>query len=78
MLRQEVKAMKKGIREAEEELEKSGESERGEIEERLEKMREKLEIVEVQSEINLPEVRWRVRNAMGELFSFLRFRELLT
>lgn len=69
VLRQEVKAMKKSIREVEEGLEKSAESERAEVEERLEKMREKLEILEVQSEINLPEVRWRVRNAMGELVS---------
>jgi hypothetical protein len=36
----------------------------------LEKMREKLYILQVQSEINLPEVRWRVANAMGAFFSF--------
>jgi hypothetical protein len=34
-------------------------------EEALEKMREKLYILQVQSEVNLPEVRWRVANAMG-------------
>lgn len=31
----------------------------------LEKKREKLNILEVQSEINLPEVRWKVANGMG-------------
>jgi len=31
----------------------------------LEKMREKLVILKVQSEVNLPEVRWKVANAMG-------------
>lgn len=31
-----------------------------------EKKRKKLHILEVQSEINLPEVRWKVANGMGE------------
>ena len=31
----------------------------------LEKMRERLYILQVQSKINLPEVRWKVANAMG-------------
>ena len=31
----------------------------------LEKKREKLSILEIQSEINLPEVRWKVANGMG-------------
>jgi large subunit ribosomal protein L35 len=35
-------------------------------EDALEKIRAKLNILEVQSEINLPEVRWRVANGMGE------------
>jgi large subunit ribosomal protein L35 len=35
----------------------------------LEKMLEKLSIVEVQSEVNLPDVRWKVNNAMG-IFCF--------
>jgi len=38
-----------------------------ENEEALEKMREKLYILQVQSEINLPEVRWRVANAMVDM-----------
>jgi hypothetical protein len=39
-----------------------------EHEEALEKMREKLYILQVQSQINLPDVRWRVANAMGAFF----------
>jgi hypothetical protein len=33
----------------------------------LEALRRKAEIVEVQSEINLPDVRWYFANGMGEL-----------
>ncbi|KAJ7102552.1 phosphatidylethanolamine-binding protein, partial [Mycena belliarum] len=33
----------------------------------LEKMREKLHILDVQSEVNLPEVRWSVANAMADM-----------
>jgi large subunit ribosomal protein L35 len=39
-----------------------------EVQEALEKMREKLYILQVQSQINLPEVRWRVANSMGAFF----------
>lgn len=39
------------------------------LDEELEKMLEKFNIVQVQSEVNLPDVRWRVNNAMGN-FSF--------
>ncbi|KAF4605629.1 hypothetical protein EYR40_004416 [Pleurotus pulmonarius] len=35
--------------------------------ERLEKMRKKLNILEVQSRANLPEVRWKFVNAMGDM-----------
>lgn len=38
------------------------------LNEELEKTLEKLNIVEVQSEVNLPTVRWKVNNAMGTLF----------
>ncbi|KAJ7725524.1 phosphatidylethanolamine-binding protein [Mycena maculata] len=37
------------------------------LEGELEGMRERLEILEVQSEVNLPEVRWSVANAMSDL-----------
>lgn len=33
----------------------------------LEKLREKLHIIEVQSEVNLPDVRWKVANAMPDM-----------
>ena len=33
----------------------------------LEELREKVRILEIQSEVNLPEVRWKARNGMGEL-----------
>ena len=38
------------------------------LDEELEKLLEKLNTVEVQSEVNLPDVRWKVNNAMGTLF----------
>lgn len=38
------------------------------LDEELEKMLGKLNIVEVQSEVNLPDIRWKVNNAMGTLF----------
>lgn len=40
------------------------------LEAELEKMRAKLDILDVQSEVNLPEVRWSVANAMGGSLSF--------
>ena len=39
------------------------------LDEELERMLEKLNTVEVQSEVNLPDVRWKVNNAMGIHFS---------
>ena len=39
------------------------------LDEELEKMLEKANIVQIQSEVNLPNVRWKVNNAMGN-FSF--------
>jgi large subunit ribosomal protein L35 len=38
------------------------------LDEELEKMLEKAHIVQVQSEVNLPAVRWKVNNAMGIMF----------
>ena len=38
------------------------------LDEELEKMLEKHHIIEVQSEVNMPEVRWKVNNAMGTFF----------
>jgi len=43
-----------------------------EVEEELEEARKRLRSLEVQSQVNLPEVRWRVANAMGlSSFSFV-------
>jgi large subunit ribosomal protein L35 len=39
------------------------------LDEELEKMLEKLNAVEVQSQVNLPDVRWKVNNAMGTFVS---------
>ncbi|KAJ7051219.1 hypothetical protein C8F01DRAFT_1176268 [Mycena amicta] len=41
--------------------------ERTALEQRLEQMREKLHILDVQSEVNLPEVRWSVANGMVDM-----------
>ena len=38
------------------------------IDQEMERMLEKLNILEVQSEVNLPDVRWSVNNAMGPSF----------
>lgn len=35
------------------------------LDQELESMLEKLNILEVQSEVNLPDVRWAINNAMG-------------
>ncbi|KAJ6577102.1 hypothetical protein B0H10DRAFT_2236134 [Mycena sp. CBHHK59/15] len=37
------------------------------MEEEVEKMRERLNVLDVQSEVNLPEVRWSVANAMADM-----------
>ena len=41
------------------------------LDEELEEMLKKLNIVEVQSEVNLPDVRWKVNNAMGTFYTYL-------
>lgn len=46
------------------------------LDEELEKMLEKLHIVQVQSEVNLPDVRWKVNNAMADM-SNLSHRHLI-
>ena len=38
------------------------------LDEELEKMLEKANTIEVQSEVNMPDVRWKVNNAMGTMF----------
>jgi hypothetical protein len=57
-LKKEAEGLKVAIQQEEAASEKD--------EDALEKKRKKLHILEVQSEINLPEVRWKVANGMGE------------
>lgn len=45
------------------------------VEAEMEKKREKLKILEVQSRVNFPDVRWKVDNAMGLSFFFSLYRE---
>ncbi|KAF9261857.1 hypothetical protein L218DRAFT_461702 [Marasmius fiardii PR-910] len=66
MLKKEAKALRDELKGKEQELKATQEGEeRDTLDAQLEKMREKLNILEVQSEINLPSVRWTVANAMG-------------
>ena len=41
----------------------------GKTGEELEKLRERIGVLEVQSEVNRPSVRWAAANGMGEFFS---------
>lgn len=70
----------KYIREDSENLKKELEEVRGKIKaaeslpeseqdaQALRKMRAKADILEIQSEVNLPDVRWKARNGLGELY----------
>lgn len=63
MLKIEANRMRREVKALAKEFEQNPSEE---LDQTLEKRREKLNILEVQSEINLPEVRWRVANAMSE------------
>ncbi|GLB36628.1 putative PEBP-like protein [Lyophyllum shimeji] len=67
---EEAEAVRAQVKELERKVEELGgwgsESVR-EVEAELERKREKLHILEVQSQVNLPEVRWRVANAMVDM-----------
>ena len=39
----------------------------------LEELRERVKVLEIQSEVNLPDVRWKARNGMGECWLLLGF-----
>ncbi|KAL0065696.1 mitochondrial 54S ribosomal protein YmL35 [Marasmius tenuissimus] len=72
MLKKEAKEYRTEVKrkEAEVEAAKQGSEEKQALDAELESMRERLRILQVQSEINLPSVRWTVANAMGvSLFS---------
>ncbi|RDB29152.1 54S ribosomal protein L35, mitochondrial [Hypsizygus marmoreus] len=69
-LQEEAEGLRKEIGEMEskvEELGGWGSDGAREVEERLEKTRARLGILEVQAGVNLPEVRWRVANAMADM-----------
>jgi large subunit ribosomal protein L35 len=64
LLRTQIQAMEEKWMEA---AAKEGEGDLeavNKLDDELEAMRKKLRILEVQSEVNLPDVRWRVANAM--------------
>ena len=75
-LKKELKQLKENVKQAEAKLEEvrgaqpPDLSKVDELDEELEQMRRKLEIIEIQSEINLPGVRWTVRNTNGKSQSF--------
>ncbi|KAJ7671961.1 hypothetical protein B0H17DRAFT_1141370 [Mycena rosella] len=69
-VRKEAGAMRREVARAHQTLSAPGEIEgeaRRALESELEKMRAKLHILDVQSEVNLPEVRWSVQNGMADL-----------
>ena len=69
-IQKQIRQQKKTIKEAEQNLRalKASNAEEDTVkaaDAELESLREKLNILEVQSEVNLPDTRWRVRNAMS-------------
>lgn len=60
-----VKGELEGVREEMKRLEGNGGA--GEVEAELKALRKKEKVLEIQSEINLPQVRWAVANGMGTL-----------
>ncbi|KAJ8088704.1 mitochondrial 54S ribosomal protein YmL35 [Marasmius tenuissimus] len=69
MLKKEAKEYRTEVKrkEAEVEAAKQGSEEKQALDAELESMRERLRILQVQSEINLPSVRWTVANAMANM-----------
>ncbi|KAF9014902.1 phosphatidylethanolamine-binding protein [Cyathus striatus] len=75
-LKAEVQELERDISEMEKEYQSIKQSESTDpsvsecaeaLDEELERLRKKLHIIEVQSEVNLPEVRWSVANAMAQV-----------
>ncbi|GJE94174.1 PEBP-like protein [Phanerochaete sordida] len=59
--------LKKELHAVKAELEKAQASEEPEAAERVAELQEKVSILEVQSEINLPSVRWKARNGLADM-----------
>ena len=73
-LRSNIDALEAGLQSVAKKGNDGGASEPGSIKAKdseLEAMRKKLRILEIQSEVNLPNVRWKVANALGESYSLL-------
>lgn len=68
-LKKEAEGLRTSIKKEE------GNSDRDEV--ALEKLRAKLNVLEVQSEINIPEVRWKVANGMGECVCYWTLDSIL-
>ncbi|KAL0568361.1 mitochondrial 54S ribosomal protein YmL35 [Marasmius crinis-equi] len=67
LLKKEVKEWKQEVDKKAKEVNAATGEEKETLDAELEKMRERLNILEVQSEINLPSVRWAVANAMADM-----------
>jgi hypothetical protein len=63
----ESKELASNITVKEAEWQKAEGEAKAQLDAELESMREKLHILHVQSQVNLPEVRWKVRNAMADM-----------
>lgn len=64
-IKQDSENLKKELRDVKTELEKAQASQKPEATEQVVRLQEKVEILEVQSEINLPSVRWKAKNGLG-------------
>jgi hypothetical protein len=76
-IKSEAEVLRTKIQVAEEKrLEEASKQEEGafaylkQLDDELEALRKKLKILEIQSEINLPDVRWKVANAMRMYLNF--------
>ena len=70
-LKKELKAVQARISEIEKELLGASSEAKEGLEKELKELKEKVDILEVQSEINLPWIRWYAANGMGMLTRFI-------
>ena len=75
-IRKDSQKLKKQLAGVQAELEKVQASKDPDVAEQAEKLKKKAEILEVQSEINLPSIRWKARNGLGTR-SYFVFTPLL-
>ncbi|EIN13222.1 PEBP-like protein [Punctularia strigosozonata HHB-11173 SS5] len=67
VLTEEAQQLKKQISEKEEQLKMATDAEKETVQESINSLKEKANIVEVQSQINRPEVRWKFRNGLADM-----------